>query len=184
MISSCCRAACRPPFFSARRPFHGPQSVRGRRAGIRPCRAAITDPNPGQSDGDGDGDGDGAAPGQAVAGRPDQRDGCLIATAAYCTELAPQVQALCEIRDTVLLAANTGSAFMAAFSRAYYAVSPHAADLERGHPAFRQAAATALAPALYVLHTVSPAELGSEDSVLAYAAAAIALVAGMYARLL
>jgi len=33
---------------------------------------------------------------------------------------------------------------------------------------------------LYVLHTVSPAELGSEDSVLAYAAAAIALAAGMY----
>lgn len=33
---------------------------------------------------------------------------------------------------------------------------------------------------LYVLHTVSPAELGSEDSVLAYAVAAIALAAGMY----
>ena len=120
----------------------------------------------------------GAAPGPAATG---EDSGCLVATAAFGTELAPQVQALREVRDGTLLSTRAGSEFMAAFGSAYYLFSPHVADLEREIPALRQAVALALAPMLHALQVVSLAEPGSEAEVLAYGAAAIALVAAMYA---
>ena len=107
--------------------------------------------------------------------------GCLIATAAHGTELAPQVQALREYRDGTLLATGSGSAFMSAFSAAYYSFSPHVADLEREHPAFRQAVAVLIAPMLHALSVAALADPGSEASVAAHGVAAILLAAGMYA---
>ena len=107
--------------------------------------------------------------------------GCLIATAAYGTELAPQVQALREYRDTTLLATGPGSAFMSAFSAAYYAFSPHVADLEREHPAFRHTAAALIAPMLHLLQVAAWADPASDASVVAHGAAAALLAAGLYA---
>ena len=115
-----------------------------------------------------------------TAPEDDDDGGCLIATAAHGTELAPQVQLLREVRDTTLLSTESGRAFMSAFSQAYYAFSPQVADLERSHPALRQAAAALVAPMLYALSVVEAAEPGSERDVVAYGALAIALVAGMY----
>ena len=115
-----------------------------------------------------------------VAVDEDDDGGCLIATAAYGTEIAPQVQHLREVRDSTLLTTESGRAFMAAFGTAYYAFSPQVADLERSHPAFRQAVAALVAPMLLALQVVDSAEPGSEQSVVAYGALAIALVAGMY----
>ena len=69
---------------------------------------------------------------------------------------------------------------MSAFGTAYYAFSPHVADMERGHPAFRQAVAALAAPMLLALQVVDAAKPGSEHGVVAYGALAIALVAGMY----
>ena len=124
----------------------------------------------------------GTAPaGTGAPAAPDDDDsGCLIATAAYGTELAPQVQALREYRDTTLLASGPGSAFMSSFSAAYYAFSPHVADLEREHPAVRQAVAALIAPMLYSLQVATQADPGSDSSVVAHGIAAILLVAGMY----
>ena len=120
-------------------------------------------------------------PPQPTATTDDDDDsGCLIATAAFGTELAPQVQLLREVRDGTVLSTSAGSAFMASFSSAYYAFSPHVADLEREFPAVRHAAALLLTPMLYALQVVELAEPGSERDVLAYGIAAIALVAGMY----
>ena len=117
----------------------------------------------------------------AEAVQPEDDDGgCLIATAAHGTEIAPQVQRLREVRDSALLSTESGRAFMSAFSQAYYAFSPQVADLERSHPAFRQAVAAFVAPMLYALSIVEAAEPGSEQDVVAYGALAIALVAGMY----
>ena len=105
---------------------------------------------------------------------------CLVAAAAYGTELAPQVQALREYRDGTLTATGHGQAAMAAFSAAYYAFSPHVADLEREHPALRQAAAALIAPLIYALQVAAMANSGSEASVAAHGIAALLLAAGMY----
>ena len=110
----------------------------------------------------------------------DDDGGCLIATAAYGTEIAPQVQRLREIRDNTLLTTESGRAFMGAFGAAYYAFSPQVADLEREHPALRQAIAALAAPMLLALQVAGGAEPGSEAGVLAYGILAIGLVAGMY----
>ncbi|MDC0330216.1 hypothetical protein OAN18_04955, partial [Nitrosopumilus sp.] len=50
--------------------------------------------------------------------------GCLIATATYGSELAPQIQQLRELRDNQLLNTESGSAFMTTFNEAYYSFSP------------------------------------------------------------
>ncbi len=50
-----------------------------------------------------------------VIGTEEKGGGCLIATATYGTELAPQVQLLREIRDNNLLNTESGSAFMDTF---------------------------------------------------------------------
>ncbi|MDC4213977.1 MAG: peptidylprolyl isomerase, partial [Candidatus Nitrosopumilus limneticus] len=50
--------------------------------------------------------------------------GCLIATATYGSELAPQVQLLREIRDNSLLNTESGTVFMKTFNEFYYSFSP------------------------------------------------------------
>ena len=46
--------------------------------------------------------------------------GCLIATAAFGSEMAPQVQFLREIRDGTVLQTQSGSTFMTGFNQFYY----------------------------------------------------------------
>ena len=120
-----------------------------------------------------------AAPDEAPAG-DDGEGGCLIATAAHGTELAPQVQRLRKIRDGTLLTTESSRAFMASFGAAYYAFSPQVADLERENPALRNAAAALAAPMLLALQVAGAAEPGSEAGVVAYGILAVGLVAGMY----
>ena len=55
---------------------------------------------------------------------PEEGGGCLIATAAYGSEMSPQVQMLREIRDNQLMNTESGSAFMSAFNNVYYSFSP------------------------------------------------------------
>ncbi len=64
---------------------------------------------------------------------PDQTGGggCLIATAAFGSELAPQVQMLRELRDNTVLSTISGTAFMTGFNQFYYSFSPTIADWER-----------------------------------------------------
>jgi hypothetical protein len=104
--------------------------------------------------------------------------GCLIATAAYGSELAPQVQFLREIRDGALLQTAAGTSFMTTFNQFYYSFSPAVADLERESPIFRDAVRTAITPAVYTLNIMTFAD--SEASVLAFGIATIAAIAGIY----
>ena len=106
--------------------------------------------------------------------------GCLIATAAHGTELAPQIQRLREIRDGKVLSTGSGTAFMDAFSKIYYSFSPAVADAERQNPALRHAAAAALAPMLATLHVMDFAKEGSEAHVAGLGALVIALNAAVY----
>ena len=88
--------------------------------------------------------------------------GCLIATATYGSELAPQVQQLRELRDNQLLNTESGSAFMATFNEAYYSFSPIIADYERENPLFKEAVKLAITPMLSTLAIMENADSESE----------------------
>ncbi|MDC0069686.1 hypothetical protein OAJ36_00005 [Nitrosopumilus sp.] len=104
--------------------------------------------------------------------------GCLIATAAYGSELAPQVQMLREIRDNQLMNTESGSAFMTSFNEAYYSFSPYIADLERESPVFKEIVKAGLTPMISTLSIMESAE--SESEVLGLGLSVIALNLGMY----
>ena len=106
--------------------------------------------------------------------------GCLIATAAHGTELAPQIQRLREIRDGKVLSTGSGAAFMDAFNKLYYSFSPAVADAERQNPTFRHAAAAALAPMLATLHLMDFAKEGSEIHVAGLGVLVITLNIAVY----
>ena len=57
--------------------------------------------------------------------------GCLIATATFGSEMAPQVQFLRELRDNTVLQTESGTSFMTGFNQFYYSFSPYIADYER-----------------------------------------------------
>jgi len=107
--------------------------------------------------------------------------GCLVATAAYGTELAPQVQSLRELRDGAVMGTAAGREFMGAFNPVYYAVSPAIADMERQSPALRSAVAVAIAPMIATLSLLEGAPIDGDASMVAYGLAVIALNAGIYA---
>ena len=104
--------------------------------------------------------------------------GCLIATATYGSELAPQVQQLRELRDNQLLNTESGSAFMGMFNDVYYSFSPMIADYERENPLFKEAVKLAITPMIFTLSLMENAE--SESEVLGMGISVIALNLGMY----
>ena len=106
--------------------------------------------------------------------------GCLIATAAYGSELAPQVQILREIRDNILLSTDSGISFMTGFNQLYYSFSPAVADFERESVAFRDSVRVAITPALYTLSIMTLADQNSDASVIAFGLLTIAAMAGLY----
>ena len=106
--------------------------------------------------------------------------GCLIATATYGSELAPQVQQLRELRDNSLLQTESGKLFMSSFNDFYYSFSPTIADWERENPAFKEAVKITLTPMISTLSILNYVDMNSEDSVLGYGISLIILNVGMY----
>ena len=106
--------------------------------------------------------------------------GCLIATASYGSELAPQVQQLREIRDGVVLQTESGSAFMMGFNQFYYSFSPMIADYERENPIFKEAVKLIITPLLTSLTLLQYADIDSESDMLRYGIGVILLNIGMY----
>jgi len=108
--------------------------------------------------------------------------GCLIATATYGSELAPQVQQLRELRDNKLLQTESGSAFMESFNDFYYSFSPIIADYERENPVFKETVklAIAITPMIFTLSILNHAEMETEAEVLVYGISLILLNVGMY----
>ena len=104
--------------------------------------------------------------------------GCLIATAAYGSEMAPQVQLLREIRDNQLMNTESGKSFMSGFNELYYSFSPTIADMQRENPMFKEAVKLGLTPMLSSLAIMENAE--SESEVLGLGLSVIALNLGMY----
>ena len=104
--------------------------------------------------------------------------GCLIATATYGSELAPQVQQLRELRDNKLLQTESGTAFMGMFNGIYYSFSPTIADMERENPYFKEAVKLAITPMISTLSLMENAN--SESEVLSIGISVIMLNIGMY----
>ncbi|MDH3385958.1 MAG: hypothetical protein OEL77_08095, partial [Nitrosopumilus sp.] len=106
--------------------------------------------------------------------------GCLIATATYGSELAPQVQLLREIRDSQLLQTNSGSSFINSFNTLYYSFSPIVADYQRENPIFKELVKVTLTPMISSLLILNNINLDSEEKVLAYGISLILLNVGTY----
>jgi peptidyl-prolyl cis-trans isomerase B (cyclophilin B) len=106
--------------------------------------------------------------------------GCLIATAAFGSEMAPQVQFLREIRDNTVMSTQSGTAFMTGFNQFYYSFSPAVADLERESPIFKETVKVALTPMLTSLTLLNYVDVNTEEEMLGYGIGIILLNIGMY----
>ena len=106
--------------------------------------------------------------------------GCLIATATFGSEIAPQVQLLREIRDNTVLQTESGTAFMTSFNQFYYSFSPTIADYERENPVFKEAVKLTLTPLLTSLTLLQYTNIDSETEMLGYGIGVILLNIGMY----
>jgi peptide/nickel transport system substrate-binding protein len=91
-----------------------------------------------------------SGPGVIPPGNQTQ-SGCLIATAAFGSELAPQVQHLRLFRDGIALKTSAGSSFMDVFNNWYYSFSPAVADYERKQPWLQNTVKALIYPLLGIL---------------------------------
>ncbi|MGI0056178.1 MAG: CFI-box-CTERM domain-containing protein [Nitrosarchaeum sp.] len=110
----------------------------------------------------------------------DKGGGCLIATATYGSELAPQVQQLRELRNNQLLQTESGKSFMKSFNEFYYSFSPAIADYERENPLFKETVKIVITPMLSTLSIMTLAENASESQVLGLGISVITLNIGIY----
>ena len=106
--------------------------------------------------------------------------GCLIATATYNSELAPQVQFLREIRDNTVMSTASGTSFMTGFNQFYYSFSPTIADLERENLFFKEIVRISITPMISTLSIIALAENGNDIEVLGLGMSVIVLNLGMY----
>ena len=106
--------------------------------------------------------------------------GCLIATAAFGSEMSPQVQQLRELRDNVVMQTTSGHAFMTGFNQVYYSFSPYVADFERENVVFKETVKLALTPMLTSFSILSHVPIDTEQEMLGYGIGVILLNIGMY----
>ena len=109
-----------------------------------------------------------------------QGGGCIIATAAFGSEMAPQVQLLREIRDNTVLQTESGTSFMTGFNQFYYSFSPIIADYERENPVFKEVVKLTLTPLLTSLSLLQYVDIDSESEMLGYGIGIILLNIGIY----
>lgn len=111
---------------------------------------------------------------------PKNGGGCLIATATFDSELAPQVQFLREIRENVLYNTNSGKSFMVGFNQIYYLFSPTIADWERENSTFKEFVKITITPLLISLGILDYFEINSEAGMIGIGTALISLNIVMY----
>jgi hypothetical protein len=106
--------------------------------------------------------------------------GCLIATAAFGSEMTPQIQQLREVRDNVVMQTVSGHAFMTTFNQVYYSFSPYVADFERENVVFKETVKVTLTPMLTSFSILSHVPIDTEQEMLGYGIGVILLNIGMY----
>jgi hypothetical protein len=82
---------------------------------------------------------------------------CVIASAAYGSELAPEVQFLREFREGMVMSTFSGSQFMRVFNTFYYSFSPKVAELTAANPALQVATRVAIYPLIGALRLATMA---------------------------
>lgn len=110
----------------------------------------------------------------------DGNGGCLIATAAYGSELSKQVQMLRELRDNTILKTNVGTDFMSAFNAIYYSFSPTIADWEMQFPVFKEIVRISITPLVHTLSLLQHTQIDSDSELLFYGISIILLNVSMY----
>jgi streptogramin lyase len=112
---------------------------------------------------------------------------CLIATAAFGSELAPEVQFLRDFRDQRILPTYAGFTFMGLFNSWYYSFSPNVAEYESVHASSREVIRVLLYPLIAILRLSSGIysilEFQPELGVLAAGIIASALIGFTYLSL-
>ena len=127
--------------------------------------------------------GTGELPVQQPQPPPNQQpSGCLIATAAFGSELTPQVQYLRDFRDNYIMSTASGSAFMNAFNSVYYSFSPQVADYEREQPWLQATVKAGLYPLFGILMASESAysAVGGEAGAALAGAIASSLIGAVY----
>jgi hypothetical protein len=109
------------------------------------------------------------------------KNGCLIATATFGSEIAPQVQFLREYRDNTIMSTVIGSSFINAFNSVYYTFSPAVADVERNNPLLQESIKVGITPLLEILQITKLSTIGNgELSVLTSGMMASSLIGATY----
>jgi len=106
--------------------------------------------------------------------------GCLIATAAFNSELSTQVQMLREIRDTKIMNTQVGNTFTSGFNQFYYSFSPAIANMERQSPLFKEIVKITITPLLATLSLLNNIDIDSEIEMLGVGIGIISLNVGIY----
>ena len=106
--------------------------------------------------------------------------GCLIATAAFGSELAAPVQQLRELRDETLMQTGAGSGFVSGFNAIYYTFSPVIADYERENPLFRDMVRLSITPMIHTLSILNHLDMSNNFEVITYGIAVLVLTILVY----
>lgn len=110
-----------------------------------------------------------------------QPNGCLIATAAFGSDLAPQVQFLREYRDNIIMATASGSSFLNVFNTVYYSFSPIVADVERNNSFLQESVRVGIIPLLGILQIAKLSSVGDgELSILTSGIVASSFIGAVY----
>jgi hypothetical protein len=86
---------------------------------------------------------------------PNSSPRCLIATATYGSEVAPEVQLLRNFRDYAIMRTRSGSNFMVVFNAWYYSFSPYVANYLSNHWVERTIMKGVLYPLVGILYLTS-----------------------------
>ena len=116
--------------------------------------------------------------------QPLKKSGCLIATAAFGSDLAPEVQALRDFRDRLVSKSFAGSSFLDIFNQWCYSFSPSIAQSERDNPSVQYIIRSSIYPLLGILDVSTliykSSDFDHEFAVVAAGVFASALIGAFY----
>jgi hypothetical protein len=112
---------------------------------------------------------------------PDSKQ-CVVAHAAYGTEIASRVQQLREFRDMKVLSTETGKGFMNGILSIYYVFSPYVASAEDHNIIVKEAVMIILYPLVGILQlsSLSQNNVVSEYSVLGFGFISASMIGAVY----